>query len=310
MQKFTVFTVILSVVVIISVADLVVNNYLPGLDNTDIPSEIANGNFPLPDSIDTSKAMQTNVLGSDSVGTAADAVTAPAQPNRLGFDLGSETSVILPSVTDATVTALPDAETATPVARTETPISEDTFDLKPAGPSTVTSVEPDSTSASTSSASTDFEDSNFVAFSKNAVLRDEQIKSAGFVGAYLEDEDYDGSLYKTIYTSDLYDVTVKKTVIRTKDVLLAKVYVVKMGPNSNVDDVYKVLKVRGSEGLDTEVNETNTFGAASFYMNDNRRQNTAFLTVKIGNSIYGFSYPKEYHLQATNLIKLLEWEVK
>jgi hypothetical protein len=43
-------------------------------------------------------------------------------------------------------------------------------------------------------------------------------------------------------------------------------------------------------------------------MNDTKRPGTAFLTVKLGNLIYGFSYPKEYHPQVKNLIKLLEWE--
>jgi hypothetical protein len=354
MQKFTVFTVILSIVVIIAVADLVVNNYLPGLDSASISSEIANSELTLPDSIDTSKAMQTSVIGSDEL--AGDAVgenETTDQTYRLGFDLQKNGSTVndpetietpvsrttptvedlIPAttvmtdlksavtdatsaitdttsaITDAASKKLADIEETTPIPRVTpvTPTTTDSFDLKPAGPALPAIL---ATATPTTTTSKDFEDSNFVAFTTNAVLRDEQIKSAGFVGAYLQDEAYDGSLYKTIYTSDLYDVTVKKTTIATKDALLAKIYVIKIGPNSNIDDVYKVLKVRGAEGLDSEINETNGFGSGSFYMNDARRQNTAFLTVKIGSSIYGFSYPKEYHLQIANLIKLLEWEVK
>jgi len=52
MNKFTVFTVILSVVVIVVVADLVVNNYLPGLKDANIISEITSGKFNLPENID------------------------------------------------------------------------------------------------------------------------------------------------------------------------------------------------------------------------------------------------------------------
>lgn len=287
MQKFTVFTVILSIVVIVIVADLVVNNYLPGIKDSDIVSELTSGKFTLPDSIDISKALETNVIGAGSV----DDFT----PNRLGFDLGNDD--------DSSDTELvSDAKTGTetiPVSR----VSD--FTIGGANTDEFAIIPNNSGKPVTAN---DFEDTNFIAFSKNIYLRDEQIKSAGFVSAYMEDEKYDGSLYKTIYTDDLYDVSVKKIVIKSTDALFAKVYVVKVGPNSSLDDVYQVLKIRGAEGLESEINETDEFGDESFYMNDTRRPNTAFLTVRIGNLIYGFSYPKEYHAQVKNLTKLLAWE--
>jgi hypothetical protein len=303
MRKFTVFTVVLSIVVIVIVADLVVNNYLPGLSGADVVSELTSGKFNLPDSIDPSKALETNVLGADDVAANEDVqaeitgdATAGFELNRLGFDLEKN---------DVPVTADPlegksiPPDFAVPVERSPEN-SDSAIPLED-----IPAVNQTSSSAGDKS---DFEDSEFVATSKSAVLRDEQIKSAGFVSAYLEDEQYDGSLYKTIYTDDLFDVSVKKAVIRSKDSMFAKVYVIKAGPGTSITEVYQVLKVRGAEGLDTEVNETNDFSEGSFYMNDTQRPKTAFLTVKIGGLIYGFSYPKEYHPQVKNLIKLLEWE--
>jgi hypothetical protein len=285
MHKFTVFTVVLSIVVIVIVADLVVNNYLPGMKNADIVAELASGEFTLPDSIDISKALETNVLGADT--------DTEAEPNRLGFDLENNTEN--------------NAETVT----TEVPIARDTETAEVATPTDVPTVEstaPAETSPETSTPSNDFEDNDFVVASKNVYLRDEQLKSAGFVSARMEEEPYDGSLYKTIYTDDLYDVTVKRIIIKSDEAMFAKVYVLKTGPNSSIDEVYQVLKIRGAEGLELEINETNEYGDGSFYINDTRRPKTAFLTVRLGNLIYGFSYPKEYHPQVKNLIKLLEWE--
>jgi len=106
----------------------------------------------------------------------------------------------------------------------------------------------------------------------------------------------------------LKDLDVKKYVIRTKTAFLAKIYVLKAGPSSTIEDVYNVLKTRAAEGLDTEINETNDFGENSFYMNDSRRTNTAFLTIKMRGLIFGFSYPKEYHTQIKNLVSLLQLE--
>ena len=66
--------------------------------------------------------------------------------------------------------------------------------------------------------------------------------------------------------------------------------------------------MRGAEGLDVTVNETNEFAQGSFYLNDVRRSEVAFLAVRVGSMIYGFSYPKEYHSQVKNLVTLLDLE--
>jgi len=125
----------------------------------------------------------------------------------------------------------------------------------------------------------------------------------------LEDDVHGGFLFKTIYIDDLNDVETKKYLVRTKTEFLAKIYIFRTGANTNIDEVYQVLKMRASEGLDVEVNETNDFGNGNFYINDLRRENTAFLVVKIENLIYAFSYPKNYHPQIKNLLALIGWEM-
>lgn len=252
MKKFTVFTFILTIVVIVVVADMLVNRYLPGLDfnGENAPENLT---LTLPDNIDLSKTVQTNVLGAEQ--------NVPVE--------SSETEQ--PENVEET---------------TELPVPQDS----PSGLQ-------------------DFEEENFVSTSKNVYIRDEQIKSAGFIGAYLEDEPGDGYLFKTIYVGDLYDLNMSKTLIRTETEMLARVYVLQAGPSSDINEVYNVLKVRGSEGLNTELNDSNDFGTASFYLNDTNRSGTAFLAVRLGGLIYGFSYPKEYHPQVKNLIQLIDWEL-
>ncbi len=139
------------------------------------------------------------------------------------------------------------------------------------------------------------------------LLREDQIRSAGFASAYLEQEPHEGFLYKSIYIDDLYDVTSTKYVIKSTNQLLAKVYVFQIGPLSSLDEVYDVLKIRATEGLDMEVNEASGFGSSSFYMNDLRRPNVAFLTVKLV-LIFMVSHIQRISRSDQNLIKLLDME--
>ena len=263
-------------------------------------------NLPkLPESLDFSKALETNVLGADATNDSTD-----PEIYTLGFDLQSAEKADMEDIYSTEYHE--NSENTQPVSRVAGNINTDPTPIIEEDDPLLKNLLNESSSVNVVDPAhvSDFEEDNFVALSKSVLLRDEQIKSAGFTNAFLEDEAYDGSLYKTIYTDDLYDVDVKKIVIKTTDTLLAKVYIIKIGANSPLDKVYQVLKVRGSEGLDVEINETNEYGDSSFYINDTRRPNTAFLTVKVGDFIYGFSYPKEYHAQIKNLIQLLMWENK
>lgn len=219
---------------------------------------------PLPESLDLSKSMETNVLGSS---VATDPVDS-AQIDE-GDGISRESS--------------------------------DASSLEVSASTTLDS----NTNAEDSS---DFESENYANWATNVYIRDDQIKSSGFANAILSNEPHNGFVFKTVYVDDLYDLNVTKTLVKSAEILLAKIYVLQVGPASSITEVYEVLKVRASEGLDTEINETNEFGQGSFFMNDAKRSGVAFLTVKISNMIYAFSYPKEYHAQIRNLITLLDYE--
>ncbi len=254
MRKFTIFTILLTIVVIVVMGQILVDEYLPNLGK-DSSGELS---VLLPDSLKV-----------DSEGA----------PVFFGSDLEK-----------------PKEE--------EIPVDDD-FDSHFLPP----------TPSSPSSGPSDFEDLSYAASVQGSspvgsvLLREEQIKSAGFVGGYIEPEDHDGLLFKTVAVDDLDDVKTDKFAIRTEDQFLAKVYVFRVGISTNVRDVYQLLKSKASQGVGVQINETNEFGVSSFYKNDSRRTGVAFLTVRIGGLIYAFSYPHEYHSQIKNLIQLLEWEI-
>jgi hypothetical protein len=289
MKKFTIFTIILTIVVVVVLAELMAKDYLPGF-STGNEVAVDQGDdgmkLTLPASLDAKKSMATNVLGSDGTDLT----------NRLGADV----AVVPRSNTVESPVALPDT-TPDPAF-----LDPDNFADPVAAPIDSTTQTPIQTSDT--SGIKDFEDENVnTKVPVNVYLRDEQIKSAGFTGGYLESEALDGLLFKTIDISDLKDTEVTKTLIRTQEEILAKVYVFKIGVGSSVDEVYKSLRLKASQGLNIKLNETNEFGSASFFMNDPVRSDTAFLAVRISGLVYAFSYPKTYHSQIKNLVQLITW---
>mgnify|MGYP001584169971 CR=1 FL=1 len=295
MKKFTIFTVLLTVVVVVMVAETVVNRYLPTFDSGE-----ENLSLSLPEDLDLSKITETNVLGNNQ--SSLDLNVESGGANKLGADLEEETSVVAEN---------PVIEDPENVLRND-PDGASSDELDVVDPEKATLPAPQASDLDVP----DFENSDFVASpsgtaTPNVFISQDQVKAAGFASeAYLADEEFDGFLFKSIQVGDLFDVSVQETLIRSKDALFAKVYVFKMGPSSKASDVYKVLKTRGGEVKGGNINETNDFGAGSFYFNDTDRTSTAFLVVRINNYIYAFSYPKNFQPQIKNLLKLIMWEFR
>ena len=253
-------------------AEMFVNEYLPEVQGG---TENANddGGYNLPNELDISAAINANVLGADEFTNV---------PNEIVREVVEETPV----------------GTGFDSNSLDTFVFENDGFLEPTG---------ELSGGSLGDSTFDLEDfsSSYDHAATKVYLTNEQIQNSGFTGAYLEPEDFDGFLYKTVTVGDLYGINVDKYSITNGQQSYAKVYVIRPQDIGTVGELYSVLKVRASEGLEVEVNETNTFGDASFYMNDLRRQHVAFLTVRMGATMYGFAYAKDYHLQVQNLVKLL-----
>jgi hypothetical protein len=162
--------------------------------------------------------------------------------------------------------------------------------------------------SSTTNSLPDFEDINVTTSQINPYLREDQLRAAGFVTAFFEEEKNDDMLYKTVYVGDMKNVIKKKYIIRDDALLYAKVYIFSPDTGIDVSAIYLLLKEKCESSSNVSINETNQFGKASYYMNDTLREETAFLTVKLNSIVYAFSYPKAYHKQVSNLIKLIGLE--
>lgn len=364
MKKFTVFTIILTLVVLVVFSEVIVNEYLPGVFGGGVSKDggagsgadgrsggnsgdVADGNYKsgaaagsksrLPAGLDAKKSLSTSVLGSDLgnyLGADDVEVVDGLSDGSLAVGLNSDSGVLSDGGLEVSRSAgatyndgrvggaVADGETgANPLFLDPNAFADGQFGNELPNAAAVEgtvysadsaadgAVDSQDIAAENAPGVRDFEDESFVSPVNTVYLRNEQIKSAGFADAYLEDEAFDGRLFKTILIDDLKDAAVTKTLIRNQNALLAKVYIFKTAMNANVSEVYELLKLRAGQGLRVSLNETNEFGLASFYMNDPTRADTAFLTVRIAGFIYSFSYPKAYHSQIKNMIKLIEWEL-
>lgn len=248
MQKFTVFTVILTILVVVVSAETFVNKYLPSFSKADITSPGSMDKLTLPKEL----PIETETKVADTTKILEDTQSTTSNSSLLGIgDIQKES-------------------TPTPV------IGSDIEGFSPA-PSSVS----------------------------KSYLSDSLITNSGFTGASIEAEVYDNTLYKNIDLADLKGIKVEKYNVTDNTNSFAKVYVISFDGTTTLEDTYNVIKLRAGQLSDVQLNETNEFGLGSFYMNDVRRSGVAFLTVKIADKIYGFSYPKQYHPQIKNLVSLL-----
>jgi len=86
---------------------------------------------------------------------------------------------------------------------------------------------------------------------------------------------------------------------------LGTMYALQFQDTDEAEKFYSDLKVKSLTIAGANIRETDTFGDASFYFNQIGKTKTAFSTVRIGSSVYGFEYPHKSHQIFKDLSKEL-----
>lgn len=87
---------------------------------------------------------------------------------------------------------------------------------------------------------------------------------------------------------------------------LGTIYALNFLNTKEAGQFYSDLKAESLKISGIEIRETNTFGDASFYLNQEGKTKTAFVTVRIGADIYGFEYPHGSHQMFKDLAEKLQ----
>lgn len=241
MNKLTVFTVVLSIVVVAVVSEVLFNNYLSNVEEGKV--DVLTTQSPHPS---LTKAAEGDVKAADSVSIEGDDLQKLIE----GSDIES----------------VP-----------ETKANEDELD-----------VDKLLAEDSTKNEQADIE----ILSTSEVGITDESLKLAKFPNATLVTASFDGKLFQTADVSDL-NIEVKKQYVANNSEVFGAIYSFSVDEGMQ-NELYRILRERAAFGTSVEINETNTFGDNSFYMNDSKRETTAFLVIRKGVSFYAFAYPKEF----------------
>lgn len=137
-------------------------------------------------------------------------------------------------------------------------------------------------------------------------VTDEQLKNFGFEHMRLERVSSEGLLFQLIDVADIVNLSKIRFNLTDGKNVYGVLTEFMTADAAKATSFYETLKQKGSAfAPDVKLNETNSFGDHSFYMNDSKRLGTAFLAVLSGNRVFTYSYPKasqEFFKKVINLL--------
>lgn len=127
-------------------------------------------------------------------------------------------------------------------------------------------------------------------------ITEQQLVQMGFQGMHLERVSAEGLLFQLLDLSGTVNLSKVRFHLTDGKNVYGVVSEYLLADNARAKTFYESLRQKASlYAPDIKLNETNSFGTSSFYLNDSKRLGTAFLTVLSGNRVYSFSYPKASH---------------
>lgn len=127
-------------------------------------------------------------------------------------------------------------------------------------------------------------------------ITETQLVQMGFEGMRLERASAEGLLFQLLDLSDTVNLSKVRFHLTDGKNVYGVISEFLLADSVRAKTFYQNLRQKSSlYAPDVKLNETNSFGESSFYLNDSKRLGTAFLTVLSGNRVYSFSYPKASH---------------
>jgi hypothetical protein len=132
------------------------------------------------------------------------------------------------------------------------------------------------------------------------------INDAGFKDISLQRVPFNGILFEIIDLRDFNSVPiVTQNLLQNNRIKVGTFYEFAAGSRLLSREVYQLLKDKAGKVIGASVNETNSFGDGSFYVNPVDHPDSVFLVVKSGDSVYSLAYLKDLHPQVKNLLAKL-----
>ncbi len=133
------------------------------------------------------------------------------------------------------------------------------------------------------------------------------IKNSGFTnGETLQKVPFNGVLFESMDLRDFNSVPIlQSNMLRNNREKTAVFYQFMAEDGPLAKEIYRFLKEKSGTIMGATVNETNSFGTGSFYINFLSRPESVFLVVKQKENVYALAYLKEIHPLIKKLITSL-----
>jgi hypothetical protein len=136
-------------------------------------------------------------------------------------------------------------------------------------------------------------------------LTPEQLTSVGFKSAKIAPSTFEGRVFQIVDVSDILNAHSGEFNITDGKNIFTVVAEMQFQTQLEAQDVFNLVKTRIKGMPGVSVNEDNKSGDGSYFMNDSKRIGSAFLVVRIKNTVYFYTYPKTNNTFIKNLIILL-----
>jgi hypothetical protein len=136
-------------------------------------------------------------------------------------------------------------------------------------------------------------------------LTNDFLTQAGFNNPNIETDVFNGKIFDFINLSDVGITDVIKGKIYEKADLSGVYFEIRLDNISTAKEAYTLIMEKAKSDIEVNVNETNSYGESSFYINPTKATDQVYLVIRVRNYVYGFNYPKSNHQKFVELIKIL-----
>lgn len=132
------------------------------------------------------------------------------------------------------------------------------------------------------------------------------LQKAGLQDYKLQSVTYGGNLLDRIAFASLNSVPIFESHLMKNDIVqVASFYELDAGTAATAREVYDLLKLKATAEVGAILNETNSFGEASFYVNYYQIPEKVFVVFRKGGRVFALTYNKDLHGAMTKLMASL-----
>lgn len=137
---------------------------------------------------------------------------------------------------------------------------------------------------------------------KTGTLNAQIFQNAGFGDLRFQSQNYGGKLMDRIAFTDLNFIPTFESHLLKNQTRVAGFYEFNPGSSQSAQEVYELVKQKCSREIGVIINETNSYGESSFYVNYFESPEKVFLVFRKGGKVFAFTYAKDFHKSMEKLI--------